>query len=126
MTPAETPFEAGLGFCVKLDKKDFIGREALLKAKANGLRRKLCPVTFDGTEHILYGGEAVYANNEVVGRIRSAGYGHTIRKAIGYTYLPMELAKAGAQVFVDVLGEQVPALVSPDPLFDPEGTRLRV
>ncbi|MBI2976460.1 MAG: FAD-dependent oxidoreductase [Chloroflexi bacterium] len=59
MTPAETPYEAGLGFCVRLNKGDFIGREALAKAKGKPLTRKLCVVTFDGADPNLYGGEAV-------------------------------------------------------------------
>ena len=125
MTPAETPYEAGLGFCVKLNKGDFIGREALLKAKENGLKRKLCLATFDGADHILYGGEAVYRDGKVVGRIRGAGYGYTVGKTIGYTYLPIELAGVGTVVQVDVLGDYISAVVSPDPLFDPEGSRLR-
>lgn len=63
----------------------------------------------------------MYSDSRVVGRIRSAGYGYTL----GYTYLPLELARVGEQVFIDVLGEYVAAVVSPDPLFDPEGARLR-
>jgi 4-methylaminobutanoate oxidase (formaldehyde-forming) len=125
MTPAETPYEAGLGFCVKLNNRDFIGREALLKAKAKGPRRKLCLVTFDGADHILYGGEAVYADGQVVGRIRGAGYGYTLGKTIGYTYLPMELAKVGLLVKVDVLGEYVTATVAPNLIYDPEGRKIR-
>jgi len=125
MTPAETPYEAGLGSCVKLNKGDFIGRGALLKAKGRGLTHKLCPITIDGADHILYGGEAVYAEGKTVGRIRSAGYGYTIGKHIGYTYLSLELAKAGTEVQVDILGEYVTAIVADDPLYDPEGAKIR-
>jgi len=96
-----------------------------LQAKENGLKRKLCLVTFDRAEHILYGGEAVYRDSKVVGRIRGAGYGYIVGKMIGYTYLPLELADVGAALQVDVLGEYIPAAVSPDPLFDPKGSRLR-
>ncbi len=139
LTPAENPYEAGLGFCVKINKGKFIGREALIKARERGLTRKLCLVTFtpapvsspiakfsDGGGWVgVYGGEAVYADGKIVGRIRGAGYGYTLGKTIGYTYLPIEFAKVGMVVKVDVLGEHVPAIVSPDPLFDPEGARLR-
>ena len=125
MTPAETPYEAGLGFCVRLNKGDFIGREALAQAKGKPLTRKLCVVTFDGADPILYGGEAVYSNGQVVGRIRGAGYGYTVGKTIGYTYLPVELAAPGTAVQIDVLGEYVSAVVENDPLYDPEGKKIR-
>ena len=125
MTPAETPYEAGLGFCVRLNKGDFIGREALAKAKGQPPARKLCVVTFAGADAILYGGEAVYSHGQVVGRIRGAGYGYTVGKTIGYTYLPVELAAPGTAVQIDVLGEYVSAIVENDPLYDPEGKKLR-
>lgn len=125
MTSAENPYEAGLGFCVKLSKGDFIGREALMTFKERGLRRRLCPVTLSGEACVIYGGEAVYFNRHAIGRIRSGGYGYTIGKNIGYTYLPIELAEPGTQVTVDTFGERIPAVVSQDPLFDPQGIRIR-
>ena len=68
VTPLETPYEGGLGFCVSLDKDDFIGRDALVKAKQAGLTRKLCTLVLDGTEFTqIYGGEAVYHDGKVIG-----------------------------------------------------------
>ncbi len=64
LTPAENPYEAGLGFCVRLQKGDFVGREALLRIKAEGVQRKLCTITLTAPmaeDSDLYGGEAVYA-----------------------------------------------------------------
>jgi 4-methylaminobutanoate oxidase (formaldehyde-forming) len=124
ITPAENPYEAGLGFCVKLSKGDFFGREALLKIKARGLTRKLCAIIIDPNCAVL-GGEAVYADGRVVGRVRSGGYGYTRGTNIGYTYLPLELAQLGTPLGVDVLGERVAAQVSADPLYDPKGEKLR-
>jgi len=100
---------------------DWVGEEH----RAARERIALFDMSSFNADHILYGGEAVYSDSRVVGRIRSAGYGYTLGKTIGYTYLPLELARVGEQVFVDVLGEYVAAVVSPDPLFDPEGARLR-
>src|SRR5207237_1442732 len=71
LTPAENPYEAGLGFCVRLDKGDFIGREALRRIKADGAQRKLCTVTLSAAlpeDTDLYGGEAVYTDGRVAGR----------------------------------------------------------
>ncbi len=128
VTPAENPYEAGLGFCVRLGKGDFIGRQALLQIKARALARKLCTVTLSeppADDAALYGGEAVYGGGRVVGRLRSAGYGYTAGKQIGYVYLPADLTAAGTPLEVDVFGRRLAAEVGPDVLYDPQGTRLR-
>lgn len=125
VTVLENPYEAGLGFCVRLGKEDFIGREALVKAKQAGLTRRLCTVTVGGEDFVpLYGGEAVLMGGEVVGRLRSAGYGFTVRRNIAYTYLPIDLAKAGQSVEVEVFGDRIAAQVAPDVLVDPDGEKL--
>ena len=127
VTMLENPYEAGLGFCVRLKKGDFVGREALVKAKEVGLKQKLCTLTIGGQDYrTIYGGEAVHADGKVLGRLRSGGYGYTVRKNIGYAYLPVALAKVGTRLKVDVLGELVPAEVVPDALHDPQGTSIRV
>jgi glycine cleavage system T protein len=127
ISPAENPYEAGLGFCVRLDepKGDFVGRAALLEIKERGPERRLCTLTLEGTPGIIYGGEAVYAPGQIVGRVRSGGYGYTVAKNIGLAYLPLELAKAGTPVAVEVFGERLPARVAPDTLHDPRNERLR-
>ncbi|MEK6589026.1 MAG: FAD-dependent oxidoreductase, partial [Chloroflexota bacterium] len=125
ITPIDNPFEAGLGFCVRLEKGDFIGREALRRIKAEGLQRKLSALTMDGAASVLYGGEAVYADGRLVGRVRSGGYGYTIDKNIGYVYLPLELAEVGRRLEVELFGERFPAEVAPDVLYDPKGERIR-
>jgi len=128
ITPAENPWEAGLGFCVRLQKGDFIGREALLRIKAEGVRRKLCTLTLSVTlpeDTELYGGEAVYASGQVVGRLRSAGYGHTVARHIGYVYLPQALAATGTSLEIEAFGRRYAAEVAADVLYDPQGLRLR-
>jgi glycine cleavage system aminomethyltransferase T len=125
-TPLENPYEAGLGFCVHLDKGDFIGREALVKAKEKGLSRKLCTFVLDKTEYVpIYGGEAVYQNGKVVSRVRSGGFGYTLGKNIFYAYLPIEQAKAGNRFEVEVFDDHYAAEVTAAVLFDPKGERLR-
>ena len=104
VTPLETPYEGGLGFCVSLEKPDFIGKAALVKAKAAGLTRKLCTMVLDEDEFTqIYGGEAVYHDGKVIGRVRSGGFGYTLSKNILYAYLPMELAKAGTRLEIDLI-----------------------
>jgi len=128
LTPAENPYEAGLGFCVRLQKGDFIGRDALLRIKAEGVQRKLCTIFLttplpDDTD--LYGGEAVYAGGRVIGRLRSAGWGYTVAKHIGLVYLPRALAPVGTPLEVEAFGARFAAQVAPDVLYDPAGARLR-
>jgi len=128
LTPAENPYEAGLGFCVRLGKGEFIGREALRRIKADGSQRKLCTVTLTTPlpdDADLYGGEAVYASGQVKGRLRSGGWGYTVAKHIGYVYLPLDLTGVATRLEVEVFGQRCAAEVSPDVLYDPEGARLR-
>jgi len=127
VTPAETPWEAGLGFCVRLDKGDFIGREALARQKAEGPRRRLATITLTerGSDVVLYGGEAAYAGGRLVGRLRSAGWGYTVGRNIAYLYLPLDLSAAGTRLEVEVFDRRLAAEVRRDVLYDPQGTRIR-
>ena len=127
ITPMETPYEGGLGFCVHLDKGDFIGREALVKQKAEGIKRKLCTLVLtDGDDFTqIYGGEAVYHEDKVLSRIRSGGYGFTLKKNILYAYLPTELAKQGNRFMIDLIEGRREAEVTASVLLDPKGERAR-
>ena len=89
--PDYTPLEAGLGFCIKFDKGEFIGKEALLKQKEQGVSRKLCCFLLDQNAH-LHGSEAIYHSGKIVGITTSGNFGYTINKSIAFGYLPAELA----------------------------------
>ena len=126
VTPLETPYEAGLGFCVHLDKGDFIGRDALIEKKKNGLVKKLCTLVLDGNEFTqIYGGEAIYSHDKVIARVRSGGYGYSLQKNILYAYLPLELSKAGTRVDVELIEGKYVAEVTSTILYDPKGEKLR-
>ncbi|MEP0804845.1 MAG: FAD-dependent oxidoreductase [Chloroflexota bacterium] len=127
ITPSETPYEAGLGFCVDLEKGDFIGREALVRQKAEGVKRKLCTLVLTDTDEFvqIYGGEAVYHEDKVLTRVRSGGYGFTVQKNILYAYLPIELARAGNRFTIDLIEGRREAEVTAPVLYDPKGERLR-
>jgi 4-methylaminobutanoate oxidase (formaldehyde-forming) len=125
VTQLETPLEAGLGFCVDFTKKDFIGRDALLKQKAEGIKRKLCTLVADGDEFTqVYGGEAVYHQGNVITRVRSGGYGYTLKKNILYAYLPIQLAKPGNRFELDLIEGRRAGEVTATVLFDPKSERL--
>jgi len=126
VTQLETPLEAGLGFCVDFGKNDFIGKEALARQKKEGLKRTLCTLVTDGEEFTqIYGGEAIYHEGAVLTRIRSGGYGYTVKKNILYAYLPMELAKAGNRFEAELIEGRHMVEVTSTVLFDPRGERLR-
>jgi glycine cleavage system T protein len=123
--PDYTPYEAGLGFAVRLDKGDFIGRGALQRQKAEGLRRKLCCLTLADPAATAIGNEPVRAGEQVLGWVTSGGYGYSVAQSIAYAYLPMEHAAPGSALDVEILGERIPAVVAREPLWDPKGIRIK-
>jgi 4-methylaminobutanoate oxidase (formaldehyde-forming) len=123
VTPEETPFEAGLGFAVKLDKGDFLGRDAL--AAADEPERVLRCLTLGESRAVALGSEPVRVGDRLVGRVTSGGYGYTVGKSVAYAYLPAADAEPGTEVAVEIFGEWVSGWVTPEPLFDPEGSRIR-
>lgn len=124
LTAADTPYAAGLGFCVDMDKTEFNGREALLAALVPERRIRTLLVGGGRRYLTLYGGEAVQVDGEVVGRVRSCAYGYTVRRNVAYAYLPSD-TPAGAEFQVDVLGRPARAVVADDVLYDPTHERVR-
>jgi 4-methylaminobutanoate oxidase (formaldehyde-forming) len=127
ISPDYTPYEAGLGFAVKLDKGDFLGREALLKQKEAGLKRKLCCLTLDDKRTVVLGKEPITlpGTGEVVTWVASGGYGYSVEESMAFAYLPIQLAKSGTRLEIEVFGEKVGATVQTMPLWDPKGERIR-
>ena len=124
--PDETPFEAGLGFAVAMDKEtEFIGRDALVAAKAAGPRKRLRCLVLDDPRSICLGNEPVRVGGEVVGRVTSGGYGFAVERSIAYAYLPPDQAAIGTRGEVEVFGDWIGFEVAREPLYDPEGARIR-
>jgi 4-methylaminobutanoate oxidase (formaldehyde-forming) len=123
ITPDETPYEAGLGFAVKLDKGDFLGREALLERSVP--ERRLVCLVLDDARSVALGSEPVRVDGEIAGRVTSGGYGYTVERSIAYAYVPAAAAAAGRRVEVEIFGEWVGGEVAEEPLFDPAGARIR-
>jgi len=124
ITPEETPYEAGLGFAVRLDKGDFLGREALVAAKAAGPRKRLRCLVLDDPRSVCLGNEPVRVGGRVVGRVTSGGAGYTVGRSIAFAYLPPDLP-LGTRGEIDVFGQQVGFEAVRDPLYDPAGERIR-
>jgi aminomethyltransferase len=110
------PFEAGLGWVVKLDAGDFIGREALRAIKAAGFDRKL--VGFEMTERgIARHGYPILAGGERVGEVTSGSPGPTVGRNIGLGYVPKALSKVGTALGIEIRGKQVGAVVVTTPFY---------
>ena len=121
--PDFTIMESGLDFFVDWDK-DFIGKKAALIEKKNGPSKKLSVIDID-TETDVSGDEAVMHNGECVSYITSGGYGHSVKKSLAMTYLPVELIGSNAKLEVEILGEFKEASIVMEPLYDPSGSKMR-
>lgn len=119
------PYEAGLGWAVRLNKGNFRGREALLKIKEAGVSRRLCCLTFDSPEGIALGKEPILADGKTLGYVTSANYGYNLGKFILYGYLPVEYAALGTKVEVQYFDQRYTATVTPEPLYDPAGSKMK-
>ena len=89
LSPDTNPYEVGLGFAVALEKGDFVGRDALRKAKGS-VKRKLACFLMDGFVP-LHGGEAILHEGKVIETVTSGGYGHTVGKSIAYGFVPVDV-----------------------------------
>jgi 4-methylaminobutanoate oxidase (formaldehyde-forming) len=126
ITPEDTPYEAGLGFCVRKEG-GFTGAGALGVASAEGPvkpQRRLRCLVLEDPRSVALGNEPVRVDGEIVGRVTSGGYGYTVERSIAYAYLPAEVP-LGCAVEVDIFGEWVAGEVAQEPLFDPKGERVR-
>ena len=125
MTTEHDPFEAGLGFAVRMAKGDFVGRTAIEgRGEAVATRRLTCLIVDDPTA-VVMGKEPVFVDARPVGYVTSAAFGYSIGKSIAYAWLPASAAAVGSRVAIRYFGEDLPAEVSAEPLFDPAMERLR-
>jgi 4-methylaminobutanoate oxidase (formaldehyde-forming) len=126
ISPDTNPFEAGLGFAVRMDKAGgFLGRDALLEARKRGRTRRLCCLALSDPRAVALGNEPVQVGGDIVGRVTSGGYGYTVKRSIAYAYLPEDRSAPGTPVAVDIFGRWVSGEVMREPLFDPKGERVR-
>ncbi len=126
LTPEYSPFDAGLGFCVALDKDDFIGKQALVKIKTEGPKWKLCTFTI-GSENplMVHGSAPIIHKDEVLGVTSSVGYGHTVGKTICYGYIPVESAGQNDGFEIEMYEKVYRAKREPErALYDPERKKI--
>ena len=111
------PLEAGLGWVTKFKKGDFIGRDALLKVKEEGLKRKLVPMIFDERAFPRHGYELL-KNGEKVGHITSGTVSPVLNKPIALGYVAIEFAKEGEEVLAKIRNKEVPAKITKLPFVE--------
>ena len=122
--------EAGLGFAIKTDKPDFIGRDSVLRKKETGLNMRMLQFKLMDPEPLLYHNEPVIRDGKIVGFLSSGSYGHHLGRAIGLGYVPCAgetIADILSSTYeIDVAGTRVNAEVSLKPMYDPSGARTKV
>jgi aminomethyltransferase len=112
------PYEAGLGWVVKLNKKDrFVGQDALEGVKQKGPTRRLVGFRMAERGAIPRHGYEVYLGEHRVDAVRSGGFAPTLKEAIGTTYLPTHSVQPGTSFLVDSRGKRVPAVVAKMPFY---------
>ena len=130
ITSEDHVLEAGLGFAVKTDKPNFIGRDAVLAKRETGLEQRLVQFKLTDAEPLLYHNEPILRNGENVGYLSSGGYGHHVGAAIGMGYVPCKgesVAELLASSFeIDVMGTRVKAEAKLKPFYDPKSERVKV
>ena len=130
ITSEDHVLEAGLGFAVKMDKPNFIGRDAVLAKRETGLEQRLVQFKLTDAEPLLYHNEPILRNGENVGYLSSGGYGHHVGAAIGMGYVPCKgesVAELLASSFeIDVMGTRVKAEAQLKPFYDPKSERVKV
>ncbi|NYI98737.1 glycine cleavage system aminomethyltransferase T/glycine/D-amino acid oxidase-like deaminating enzyme [Streptomonospora nanhaiensis] len=125
MTTEHDPYEAGLGFAVRLGKGDFVGRAAAAAAAERPPRRRLACLTLDDPHRVVMGREPVLVGGAPAGYVTSAARSTTLGRTIAYAWLPAEAAEPGTGVHVEYFGEALAATVAAEPLVDPDMARIR-
>jgi aminomethyltransferase len=146
----DNPFHVGLSRWIRLEKRDFIGREALLRIQERGLERRWVGLTLESEVPAIAGAkvysvgdvatfrevietgaeageyeDAVMPGDRQVGRVTSSAMGHTVGRMLAMAYVETAHSWPGNSLIVEINGRPIPARVSPTPFFDPENARLR-
>jgi dimethylglycine dehydrogenase len=127
LRPIYGPFEAAMDRFIALSKNDFIGREAAAREKADGGKLRRVSMIVDAADADVLGDEPIWHKGKVVGWVTSGGYAHYVDKSMAQGYVPKELAgdTANGAFEIEIIGDRRKATVITEPLFDPEGKRMR-
>ena len=128
ITDEDHVLEAGLGFAVKTSK-EFLGRDAVLRKKEQGLDRRMVQFRLTEPEPLLFHNEPILRDGKIVSHVTSGNYGHALGGAIGMGYLPSKGETAeelmASRYQIDVAGQIVDAVASLAPMYDPKSLRIK-
>jgi 4-methylaminobutanoate oxidase (formaldehyde-forming) len=122
--------EAGLGFAARTTKRDFIGRDAILRKKDEGLKKRMVQFLLQDPEPLVYHNEPIYRDGARAGYVSSGNFGHTLGAAVAMGYIPCE-GESPADVLassyeIEVAGTRIKAEASLKPMYDPKAERVKV
>ena len=120
------PREAGLDHLLDRDKGDFVGRKAFLAQEEQGLTRKRVLAAIEEGTSDACGGEPVYCQNAMAGSVITGGYGHHVGQSLAQVLLPVDFAKGGTEIAIDIIGKRRNAIVLDDPPFDSDNPPLSI
>ena len=123
--PDYTAAETGLDRFVDFTKTEFTGRSAALAERASGPKRRFVILEVDALDADVVGYESILKDGKAVGYVTSGAFGHCVGKSLAAGYVPSALARDGESLEIDILGEMCRATVRIEPLYDPQGARLR-
>jgi dimethylglycine dehydrogenase len=123
--PDYTPGETGLDRFIDFKKADFVGRPAALAERAEGPKRRFVVMEVEARDAEVIGYESIMHEGAAIGYVTSGAYGHCIGKSLAAGYVPTSLARDGGRFEIDIFGEPCEATVRLEPLYDPQGARLR-
>jgi dimethylglycine dehydrogenase len=123
--PDYTPAETGLDRFVDRGKSRFIGRDAYLQQTKKPPRRRICHFIVDADDADAVAWEPIWKDGQVVGYVTSGGYAHFVDKSVAFGFVPSALVAEGAEFEIEILGDLRKATLFTDPLFDPDGQRMR-
>lgn len=126
LNPEITALESGIDRFIRFEKPAFIGRDALLKQKQDGVKRRIVTVKLPGADTSVLAHEAVYHDGTCVGRVTSGGYSYHFGHDIALALVPAGLDRDGVELDVEVFGKRRKGVVVDGCLYDPANERCRM
>jgi len=125
LTNEVTMIDADMERFIKLDKDNFIGKEATLRQQEEERLFQLIYFEIEATDSDVHGGEPIYIEDKCIGITTSGDYGHCVKKSLGFGFVDPNNSLPGTELYIDLLGDRCRATVLKDPVYDPDNQRLK-
>ena len=124
-TQRYTPGESGLDRYIAWDKGPFVGREAALREREEGVARRLVSLEIDAADAEAGADDGIWLGDRLVGFVTSGGFGHHVGASLALAYIDADVIASSPALSVSVVGESRPCRILPEPPYDPQGQRIR-